>query len=207
MLPAHLTQAAGGGIGITVEDAGAVYPVTVDPFVQTQTLAVSGTRYFGASVALSADGSTAIVGAYVTNNLTGAAYVFTNLALTSFSPPTGPTTGGTTVMVRGINFTGTTAVKFGDVAGTNIFVNIDGSSLIVTAPAHAAGGVEIVVTAHGQTATISGYTYLATGGIAPQPTPHATAVSGAGGVPTPQPTPHSTVPTATSVPLAQPDRH
>jgi len=260
VLSSHLTQAAGGGIGIAVDDADAVYPVTVDPFVQAQTLAVtgttffgisvslsgdgstalvgasgtssnvgtayvytrgasgftqfgptlavSGTLYFGYAVSLSGDGSTALVGAYGTNSNAGTAYVFTNRTLTGFSPPTGPTAGGTTVTVHGFNVTGTTAVTFDGVAGTNIFVNTDGKSLIVTAPAHAAGTVDIVVTANGQTATIHGYTYLDAGGIAPQPTPpHATTVTGAGGVPTPQPTGHSAAPPAIGTPQAQPGRH
>jgi len=312
VLSSHLTQAAGGGIGIAVDDADAVYPVTVDPFVQAQTLAVTGTTFFGisvslsgdgstalvgasgtssnvgtayvytrgasgftqfgptlavsgtlyfgyavslsgdgstalvgasgtssnvgtayvytrgvsgytqfgptltvsgtglfgTSVALSGDGSTALVGAYGTNSNAGTAYVFTNRTLTGFSPPTGPTAGGTTVTVHGFNVTGTTAVTFDGVAGTNIFVNTDGKSLIVTAPAHAAGTVDIVVTANGQTATIHGYTYLDAGGIAPQPTPpHATTVTGAGGVPTPQPTGHSAAPPAIGTPQAQPGRH
>ena len=78
-LPAYLTQAA-GGIGITVDDTGAAYPVTVDPFVQRQTLTATGgatNDFFGYSVALSADGNTALVGAYGRNTYMGAAYVFT----------------------------------------------------------------------------------------------------------------------------------
>ena len=63
-----------------MDDAEAAYPVTVDPFVQRQTLtAADGATndYFGYSVALSADGNTALVGAIGRSSITGAAYVFT----------------------------------------------------------------------------------------------------------------------------------
>lgn len=200
-----------GALHATNSFVGAAYVYTRGAGGYTQfgpTLAASGTGFFGTSVALSGDGSAALVGAYGTNSNAGTAYMFTNRTLTGFSPPTGPTAGGTTVTVRGFNVTGTTAVTFDGVAGTNIFVNTDGKSLIVTAPAHAAGTVDIVVTANGQTATIHGYTYLDAGGIAPQPTPpHATTVTGAGGVPTPQPTRHSAAPPAIGTPQAQPGRH
>ena len=78
-LPAWLTQAA-GGIGIRVADAEAAYPVTIDPLVQRQTLTATGGvngNQFGFSVALSADGNTALVGADGRSTYTGAAYVFT----------------------------------------------------------------------------------------------------------------------------------
>src|SRR5579875_1431228 len=70
-------------LAVVVEDAAAVYPVTIDPLVQQAKLtAADAATYdrFGWSVALSGDGSTALVGADGADlpgkQDTGAAYVF-----------------------------------------------------------------------------------------------------------------------------------
>lgn len=79
MLPARM-EADGNAITIKVDDAGAVYPVVVDPFIQQQKLTAGNGAsfgYFGVGVSLSADGTTALVGADAENNFTGAAYIFT----------------------------------------------------------------------------------------------------------------------------------
>jgi len=76
VLPSHLAS-TDSGVRIVVDDNDAVYPVTVDPFVQGQALAVSGTGQFGVSVALSGDGSTALIGANSTNGSVGTAYIYT----------------------------------------------------------------------------------------------------------------------------------
>jgi hypothetical protein len=74
---------SGQGWRLLVKVRGAHYPVVVDPLVQQQLLSSSdGYRndYFGAAVALSSDGNTALIGAYGkmigSNNAQGAAYVF-----------------------------------------------------------------------------------------------------------------------------------
>ena len=78
VLPSRLVQDAGGDIDITVEDVGAVYPITVDPYIRVQTLVGPvGSVDFGSAVAVSSDGSTMIVGSYGTNSFKGAAYVYT----------------------------------------------------------------------------------------------------------------------------------
>ena len=69
---------------LQVEDAGAQYPLVVDPFVQQAELTASDGATgdsFGYSVALSSDGNTALVGApthTVNGSVQGAAYVFAN---------------------------------------------------------------------------------------------------------------------------------
>ncbi len=118
-LPALLTQAA-GGIGIRVADAEAVYPVTVDPFVQRQTLAAadgaSGDS-FGITVAVSADGTTALVGAYGRGNFTGAAYVFTrNGSVYSQTQTLAATSGASS-----------------DSFGTSVALSADGSTALIGA--------------------------------------------------------------------------
>lgn len=67
----------GAEVRLSVEDAGAPYPVTIDPWLQAVKLSASdgaiGDR-FGSSVAVSGD--TALVGASAKSGYTGAAYVY-----------------------------------------------------------------------------------------------------------------------------------
>ncbi len=65
-------------IRLEVDDAGARYPVTVDPVLQTEleNPDQKNSTEFGSSVSLSSDGKTALIGALGTNNFTGGAYVF-----------------------------------------------------------------------------------------------------------------------------------
>ncbi|CAG0932284.1 hypothetical protein TFLX_02519 [Thermoflexales bacterium] len=79
----ELNDRSGSSLNIRVADAGARYPITVDPLVQQAKLISSDGAgdNFGFSVALSNDGNTALIGAYAADVLTktnqGAAYVFT----------------------------------------------------------------------------------------------------------------------------------
>ena len=83
-------------------------------------------------------------------------------AITSLSPVSGTTAGGTVVTITGTNLLGTTAVSFGGSAGTNI-TNVTNTSLQVTAPAHAAGAVNVqVTTPSGQSPVVAGGTYTYT---------------------------------------------
>src|SRR5579875_2483355 len=70
-------------LAVVVDDAGAAYPVTIDPLVQQQKLTAgdaAANANFGWSVAVSGDGNTALVGAYRANPsglvAAGATYVF-----------------------------------------------------------------------------------------------------------------------------------
>jgi large repetitive protein len=82
-------------------------------------------------------------------------------AVTSVSPTSGPTTGGTSVTINGAGFTGATAVNFGATAATTFTVN-SSSKITATAPKEAAGTVDITVTTPGGTTATSAsdmYTY------------------------------------------------
>jgi hypothetical protein len=70
---------------IRVDDAGAVYPIVVDPYIfQAKLMASAGEAgdEFAISVALNRNGNTALIGAWGTNNKQGAAYVFTRTGTT-----------------------------------------------------------------------------------------------------------------------------
>src|SRR6266403_5517724 len=65
-------------------------------------------------------------------------------SVTSISPNSGPTAGGTPVTITGNNFTGATAVRFGGTAATSFTVN-SATAITATAPA-GSGTVDVTVT-------------------------------------------------------------
>jgi hypothetical protein len=100
---------------------------TVDIIVQTP--------YGGASATSSADNFT-FVGAVP--------------SVTGVTPAAGPTGGGNSVAITGTGFTGATQVSFGGTAAAEFRVNSD-TSITAGTPAHAAGSVDVTVTAPGGT--------------------------------------------------------
>jgi hypothetical protein len=65
-------------------------------------------------------------------------------AITSISPSSGLSTGGTTVTITGSNFTGATKVTFGPVAATS-FTVVSSTEITAVSPAEAPGSHYIVV--------------------------------------------------------------
>ncbi len=80
--------------------------------------------------------------------------------LSSVTPTTGPTAGGTAVTLTGTNFQEGATVSFGGSAATGVTV-VNSTTITATTPAHAAGAVNVAVTnPTGQSGTlISGFTY------------------------------------------------
>ena len=82
--------------------------------------------------------------------------------VTSVSPNSGSTVGGTVLTITGTSFLGATAVNFGATAAASFTVNSD-TSITATAPA-GTGVVDVTVTAPGGTSATSAadvYTYVA----------------------------------------------
>ncbi len=81
-------------------------------------------------------------------------------AVTSLSPNTGTTAGGTAVTITGTGFQAGAEATFGGTAATGVTVVSDTSITCVT-PAHAAGAVDVVVTIpEGRSGTLAGgFTY------------------------------------------------
>ena len=76
----------------------------------------------------------------------------------SITPNTGSTVGGESVTINGSNLGGASSVTFGGTAA-QIDSNT-GSSIVVTTPSHAAGSVDVMVTATAGTTTLqNGFTY------------------------------------------------
>lgn len=88
------------------------------------------------------------------------------IGLTTITPSSGPTTGGTSVTITGTNFpTGSAlTVTFGGTAATSVVIN-DSTTATVTTPVHAAGAVDVNVSlSSGGTATLtSGFTFFTPG--------------------------------------------
>ncbi len=85
--------------------------------------------------------------------------------ISSASPSSGPTGGGTTVTLTGTGFTGATSVTFGGVAGRSVSV-ASATSLTVVTPAHAGGPVDVVVTTPKGSGPPGVFTYRAVAKIA-----------------------------------------
>nr|WP_246670128.1 IPT/TIG domain-containing protein [Bradyrhizobium stylosanthis] len=83
--------------------------------------------------------------------------------VTSISPTSGPTTGGTTVIITGTNLSGASAVKFGANNATGVTVN-SSTQITATSPAGTAGIVDVTVTTSVATSATSAadqFTYVA----------------------------------------------
>ena len=83
-------------------------------------------------------------------------------AVTTVSPSSGPSAGGTAVTLTGTDFTTGATVTFGGVAATNVMV-VSATSITLTTPAHSAGAVTVVVTnPDGQIGSLAnGFTFVA----------------------------------------------
>ncbi len=92
----------------------------------------------------------------LTNGFTYASPVPT---LSSVSPASGSSSGGTAVTLTGTNFVAGATVSFGGTAATNVTV-VSSTSITATTPAHAAGAVNVVVSDTGGSVTLTnGFTY------------------------------------------------
>jgi hypothetical protein len=97
--------------------------------------------------------------------------------VTGLAPTSGPTGGGTSVVITGSGLSGATAVKFGSVNATTLTVNGAGQITAVSPPATAAGPVYVTVTTPGGTSaagTPDQFTYV-------QAAPAVTSISPATG--------------------------
>ena len=109
-------------------------------------------------------------------SLTADQFAYSNLPIiTSVNPNAGPTAGGTSIVITGGGFTGTTAVQFGGINATSFTVN-SASQITAIDPAGPVGVVDISITnTFGSSATSSAdqFTYVAA--------PIVTSISPSGG--------------------------
>ncbi|MCU1266574.1 MAG: hypothetical protein JWM21_2892 [Acidobacteria bacterium] len=81
--------------------------------------------------------------------------------ITAIKPNSGPTAGGTTVVLSGSGFASGAKVMFGGVPGTSVAVDASGNSISAITPKHNAGAVDVdVINLNNQKVTLpSGFTY------------------------------------------------
>ncbi|WP_076350093.1 beta strand repeat-containing protein [Paludisphaera borealis] len=131
-IPAHMsvvTTADGQSLSIQVDDAGAQYPLTIDPFVQQAKLTGDevDVSLFGYAVGMNGDGTELIIGSKGVNigfnNGQGVAYVFTRTG-TSWSQTARLTASDGAA---------------GDSLGFAVALSLDGATAVVGAPNAAIG--------------------------------------------------------------------
>ena len=120
---------------------------TVDSDTQITATAPSGTGAVNVTVTSASGTSNAVQ------------YAYAAPTVTSINPTNGPTLGGTSVTITGLNFTGATAVTIGGSAATGITV-VNSTTITATTPEGTAGAKDVVVTTPSGTGTCSGlFTY------------------------------------------------
>ena len=121
---------------------------------------------FGTSVALSANGRDALIGEPGENGGSGATWALTGAApppptVTSISPNSGPSSGGTSVRIKGTGFLPGATVEIGSVTATAVLDSED--EISAETAAAPAGTDEVVVTdANGVSTHGPSFTYTAT---------------------------------------------
>ena len=161
-----------GGPGATVSstsDQGAAYSFTkpasgwADMTETDLIIDPAGAAGFEFGNSVSISGNMVVVGEWEANignnDVEGATYVFTNPALavpivTSISPSSGPTAGGTSVTITGTNLAGASAVYFGTTAVTT-FTSDTGTQVVLNSPAGTAGTVDLTVVTPGGTSPVN----------------------------------------------------
>ncbi len=151
-----------GGTSITITGTGFMTGagVTVGGNAATSVVVSSSTSITATTPA----GTVGPQDVVVTNTDTGAAtstagFTYTTPVVaaptvSSISPTSGTTAGGTTVTITGTNLTGATLVQFGTNPATGVVVS-SSTSITATSPAGAAGVVDVTVTTPGGTSATS----------------------------------------------------
>ncbi|MFX0578981.1 IPT/TIG domain-containing protein [Nocardia nepalensis] len=135
-----------GATAVTFGGAAAT-SFTVDSDAQITAVAPAGTGIVSVNV----------TGPSGTSNAVPYVYVVVP-TITSISPASGPTSGGTSVVVTGTGFTGPLTVRFG--ATSTTFTIDSATQITAVAPADSAGAVQVTVTGSGGTSNGVVYTYV-----------------------------------------------
>ena len=161
-----------GGTQVTISGAnfvtgatvtiGGVAATSVTVASSTSIRATTGARAAGAGdVTVTVDGRSSTL---------ASAYTYVALpppTISSISPSSGSTAGGTTVTLTGTNFASGATVTIGGVAATGVTALSATSLRAITGP-RAAGAADVVVAVGAQSATLArGYTYVVPGANPP----------------------------------------
>ncbi len=157
------STAGGTSVTITGTNFAAGATVTFGSTAATNVVVVNSTTITATVPAGSAGAVTVTV---TVNGLSGSlTNGFTYVVpptVSSGSPSTGSTAGGTAVTITGTNFVSGATVTFGGAAATNVVV-VNSTTITATTPAGSAGAVTVTVTVSGLSGSLaSGFTYVVT---------------------------------------------
>ena len=157
------TGSTSGGTAVTITGTNFATGATVKigANAATNVVVVSATQITATTPAGTSGSATVTItnpgvsGGNLTNGFT---YVATP-TVSSISPNSGPSTGGTAVTITGANFASAATVTVGGTAATNVAV-VSSTQITATTPSGAAGAATVAVTVNGQTGTLlNGFTY------------------------------------------------
>lgn len=190
-LPSAFTYTSGPTIGTVTPSSGPLAGGTTITITGTNLTGATSVQVDGADVtSFTVDSSTQITaqtppgraGAQAVAVTTSAgtvakagAFTYTSAVaptITSLTPASGTTAGGTQVVITGTGFTGASAVIFGGTAAAGFTVD-SATQITATTPAHSAGAADVVVTtAAGSATQAGGFTFTAPGPFpGPEPSP------------------------------------
>jgi IPT/TIG domain len=145
-----------GGTSVTIMGSGFLTGARVKiGNAATSVNVVSETEIKATTAMTPAGGDEVVVSDFGGTSTGGPSYTYITPppTVTSITPSSGATAGGTSVTIIGTNFTGTTAVRFGSTNATSFAVNSE-SSITAISPAETAGTVNVtVITPAGTSAT------------------------------------------------------
>ena len=178
--PSSGSTVGGTSVTITGTNFSGSSVVTIGGTAATNVTVVNSTTITATTPAGAAGTASVVVNTPGGSNAANSLYTYvtpvTAPSISSVSPATGTTLGGTTVTITGANFTGATSVTFGGTPATN-FTVVSATTLTATTPAKSAGAVSVVVTnPSGSNAANSLFTY-----VTPSTAPSISSVSPASG--------------------------
>ena len=178
--PSSGSTVGGSSVTITGTNFTNSSVVTIGGTLATNVTVVNSTTITATTPAGAAGTASVVVNTPGGSNAANSLYTYvtpvTAPSISSVSPATGTTLGGTSVTITGTNFTGATGVTFGGTPATNVTV-VSATSLTATTPAKSAGAVSVVVTnPSGSNAANSLFTY-----VTPANAPSISSVSPATG--------------------------
>jgi hypothetical protein len=154
--------AGGTSVTITGTNFTGATSVTFDGIAATSISVVNNTTITCITPARTTAGSVDIIvttGGGSSGAFSSFTYI-TSSVISSISPSSGSTAGGTNVTITGTNFTGATSVTFDGIAATTINV-VNSTTITCITPAHSDGAVGIIVTTGGGPSdAFSSFTYI-----------------------------------------------
>jgi hypothetical protein len=155
------STAGGTAVTITGANFAAGATATFGGTAATNVVVVNSTTIMATTPAGSAGAATVTVTVSGQSGSLTNGYTYTvPPTVSSVSPNTGSTSGGTSVTITGSNFATGATVTFGGAAATNVVV-VNSTTITATTPAGTAGAVTVTVTVSGQSGSLTnGFTYI-----------------------------------------------